>query len=185
MNDDEAISNMRFYIVIGVLTAAVAAGGWFVVKKTRPTAKSVASSKIASCESVRPTLNLNFKETYVEKSGYRGKRGEQMVSFDWELVPQLSRTKPDYCPETFTSTRLLYTYSKWYLVRSRQPNPEHNEKNYWYRSVYKYANNAVPLNDLASGIHHFRVCLWLGDRCLLYSNDVTIKVSSNGVEVLD
>lgn len=65
-------------------------------------------------------------------------------------------------------------YDGFVIVRSEEPNPTHDQKNYWFRQ--HYTRRAVTWVDLPSGTWHFRVCGLTGIECSAYSNDVVVTV---------
>ena len=62
------------------------------------------------------------------------------------------------------------------IVKSTEPNPVYPGNDYHYRD--DSATRSETWADLSNGTYHFRVCEYLGSKCGVYSNDVTVTISN-------
>jgi hypothetical protein len=68
------------------------------------------------------------------------------------------------------------------VVISSEPNPVYPGNDYHYLS-----NSSVRKDiweNLSAGTHHFRVCEYLGGKCGVYSNDMTVTIAAQNTEVV-
>lgn len=82
-------------------------------------------------------------------------RGNQSVYFEWELPEEVE-------------------YDGFVIVRGEEANPEHDQKNYWFRQ--HYTRRVVTWVDLPTGDWNFRVCGLEGTECVAYSNNISLTV---------
>lgn len=81
--------------------------------------------------------------------------GNKMVQFNWKL-PEGAKD-----PTAF------------HLVRGQNENPT-QPPGYWFMQPGK--SRATVWVKLPSGEQHFRICVWEGGKCGVYSNDVMVDV---------
>lgn len=60
------------------------------------------------------------------------------------------------------------------LVRSATENPEHNQKNFWFRQGAE--KRETIWKSVPTGTQHFRICTLENEKCAVYSNDVQLEV---------
>ncbi len=60
------------------------------------------------------------------------------------------------------------------IVRSKNPDPVHNNLNYWWQTNAVRRDTVWP--NVTTGTQHFRICILDGEECTDYSSDVTLDV---------
>lgn len=84
--------------------------------------------------------------------------GNGQVKFSWEVPDDMDVTSDH----------------RFLLVRSKDEDPEHDGKNFWFRRAG--TERATTWLEQPTGTYHYRVCLMKDDMCSTYSNDVEVEV---------
>lgn len=178
--------NIPRLAIVMLIIFAVLAGEWYweydgYMRPSRRHINNTVSVPEQKCINEPPRLYLGMSTEYVDRKTGENKpyadleTGKPQIEFSWGLKPS-PYVGPEFCQGVFYSLNELHTGGGWYLVSSRTADPEYNRQNRWYRSVMKYSWNWITLEELGAGTHHFRVCLFYNNQCVLYSNDLKVEI---------